>query len=273
MKKIIHISDLHFNRVDQSRVEALHLLIRQITPNVVVVSGDLTQRAKKEEFIAAKGFLDGLELPMLVVPGNHDIPLYNLIERFYSPLKRYTKFITSDLVPFYADNEIAIIGLVSARKGKILSGSISERQLERAETLLGKLDEKIIKIVVTHHPFDIPQDTTHTHAQVIAHSTSAMMRLSKIGIDLFLSGHLHVFHAGDTTTRYVINGYSGLIIHAGTAFSTRVRSGPVSFNLITVDAEHIIVENYAGNTGDAGYSIASLTKFTRGKDGWKIVAS
>src|SRR5437868_15414983 len=115
MRTIVHLSDLHFGRVDPALLDPLRELVRSIVPNVVVVSGDLTQRAKSEEFEAARAWLDTLPGPQIIVPGNHDISLYNVFRRFVQPLERYKRYITDDLDPMYVDEEIAVLGVNTAR--------------------------------------------------------------------------------------------------------------------------------------------------------------
>src|SRR3954471_15101812 len=107
MRKVVHLSDLHFGRIDPALPPALAEAVAQAAPDLVVVSGDFTQRAREQEFIAAAEFLQTLPTPLLAVPGNHDVPLYDVLRRWLSPLGRYQRHITSDLAPFYRDEEIA----------------------------------------------------------------------------------------------------------------------------------------------------------------------
>ena len=115
MRKIVHISDIHFGRIDYGAVELVVEKIRELQPHLVVVSGDLTQRAKSRQFIEAKRFLDRLPQPQIVVPGNHDVPLYNVYDRFVNPLEKFKKYIISDLTPTYFDDEMAVVGVRSGR--------------------------------------------------------------------------------------------------------------------------------------------------------------
>ena len=110
MRTIVHLSDLHFGRIDQAIVEPLATTVTEIKPDVVVVSGDLTQRARSEQFQEAREFLDELPHPQIIVPGNHDVPLYNVFQRFLEPLDKYRRYITDDLEPFYSDEQIALLG-------------------------------------------------------------------------------------------------------------------------------------------------------------------
>src|SRR5690242_8777714 len=102
MRTILHLSDLHFGRTDPALIDPLLAAAREIAPDVVVVSGDLTQRARRAEFAAARAFLDALPSPQIVIPGNHDVPLYDVFSRFFRRLDRYQRTITEDLEPFFA---------------------------------------------------------------------------------------------------------------------------------------------------------------------------
>ena len=128
MKTLVHLSDLHFGRVDYAVVEPLVETIQQIGPGAVVVSGDLTQRARSEQFREARTFLNRLPSPQIIVPGNHDVPLHNAYARFFQALEKYKRYITNDLEPFYADEEVAILGLNTARSLTIKYGRVNEDQ-------------------------------------------------------------------------------------------------------------------------------------------------
>ena len=130
MRTIVHLSDLHFGRVDYAVVEPLVQTVAELAPDVLAVSGDLTQRARSEEFKEAREFLDTLPSPQIIVPGNHDVPLYNVFKRFLQPLDKYKRYITGDLEPFHADAEIAIMGINTARSLTIKDGRINEVQIE-----------------------------------------------------------------------------------------------------------------------------------------------
>lgn len=272
MKTIIHLSDLHFGKVDEKRVEPLLSLIEKIDPDIVIVSGDFTQRAKEKEFIEAQNFLKRIKRPIFVLPGNHDIPLYNVFRRFFFPFKKYLQFISEDLAPSYSDDDIAIIGINSVRRFTISSGRISDKQLEKAGEYLKEIKGGATRIVVCHHPFDLPfqKETHHNHThKVVAGSKSAMRELSKYKVDIFLSGHLHLQHIGDTTLRYKIKGYSALIIQAGTAISKRRRGEPVSFNVLKLDKQAVTVETYSGNSNEPGFDLQSTETYVRTEEGWK----
>ena len=115
MRTVVHLSDLHFGRVDPRLVAPLVQAIKTVAPHLVAVSGDLTQRARRREFVQARAFLQQLTCPQIIVPGNHDVPLYNMAARFLRPLAGYGRYITRDLEPVFVDEEMIVVGLNSAR--------------------------------------------------------------------------------------------------------------------------------------------------------------
>src|ERR1700730_16449971 len=125
MRTIAHLSDPHFGRIEPATVQALILTVTEARPDVVVVSGDFTQRAKERELQEARQFLQTLPSPQIVVPGNHDVPLYNVLARALNPLRNYQRYITKDLDPFYSDDEITIVGINTARSLTLKNGRIN----------------------------------------------------------------------------------------------------------------------------------------------------
>jgi 3',5'-cyclic AMP phosphodiesterase CpdA len=238
MRTIVHLSDLHFGRIDPLLPEPLAESVEAVRPDLVAVSGDLTQRARPEQFAHARAFLDALPSPKVVVPGNHDVPLYNAYLRFFGGLRRFRRYITEDLVPKYADDTMAVIGLNSARALAFKGGRISIGQVEEAREWLCSFPRRVIKIIVTHQPFDLPPGRG---GRVIGRAQMTMRRLAECGADLFLSGHLHSGYTGDTSFRYQIEGFSALVVQAGTATSTRGRGEANSFNVIRIDPSEIDV--------------------------------
>ena len=184
MRTIVHLSDLHFGRVDRELLEPLRDRVRALEPHVVVVSGDLTQRAKPGQFREAKAFLDSLPQPQVVVPGNHDVPLYNVFQRLFSPLGKYKRIISRDLEPEFIDEEVAVVGVNTARSLVLKDGSINSRQVERVRSRMCALDDRVMKIVVTHHPFDVPED--HNDAEIVDKAERAMQAFLQCGADLLL---------------------------------------------------------------------------------------
>lgn len=272
MRTIVHLSDLHFGKVEKKRILPLAELVNSMKPDLVVVSGDLTQRATAKEYGEAKSFLKRIKRPKFIVPGNHDIPLYNIFARSFRPFRKYSKYISEDLSPTYIDKEIAVVGINSVRPYTISSGRVSKKQIETAESFLDTASHDMTKIIVCHHPFDLPynKDVHHKHThKVIGSSVRAMKRLASKKVDIFLAGHLHVTHIGDTTARYKIKDYSGIIVQAGTALSRRIRGELVSFNVLKIDSRYIEINCYTGEAKGSGYVITGTHKYKKGPHGWK----
>jgi 3',5'-cyclic AMP phosphodiesterase CpdA len=270
MRTLVHLSDLHFGRVDESLLAPLRDRLTQLAPHLVVVSGDLTQRARSEQFVQARQFLDTLPKPQLVVPGNHDVPLHNVFKRFVNPLKNYRRHIDGDLEPFFSDDEIAVAGINTARSLTFKDGRISQEQVALLQERFNALDEPIMKIVVTHHPFDLPASSGDSH--LVRRAGMAMRVFAACGADILLSGHMHLTHAGNTAARYALGGYAALTIQAGTATSTRARGEANSFNAIHVARDEVRLESYAWKPESSVFSLAASTIFEREAQCWREVA-
>lgn len=270
MRTLVHISDIHFGRVNYEILDPLVDLINGMKPDVVVISGDLTQRARAEQFKEAKAFLDRLPQPQIVIPGNHDVPLYNVFKRFFQPLDNYLGYITKDLEPFYKDDEMVIVGVNTARSLTFKGGRINEEQVARIKEKLCVGHEELTKIVVTHHPFDVPPG--HDEDDLLGRAEMALGELAPCGADLFLAGHLHVDHIGNTAKRYDIKGYSALLVQAGTATSTRARGASNSFNLIRIDHPYLTVEPIIWNEEKKVFEHTPEQRFEHTPNGWVVSA-
>src|SRR5712671_3863019 len=148
MRVIVHLSDIHFGRVDTRLIAPLVETVKEIKPDLVAVSGDLTQRARSHQFREARAFLDSLPHPQIIVPGNHDVPLHNVLSRFARPLDKYRRHITDNLQPVYLDDEIVVVGVNTARSLTIKGGRINEDQVARVREQLCGSDDKLVKTVV-----------------------------------------------------------------------------------------------------------------------------
>jgi len=270
MRTIAHLSDLHFGRIDPAIIAPLSATVTELKPDVVVVSGDLTQRARSAQFKEAREFLDELPQPQIIVPGNHDVPLHNVFARFLRPLDKYRFYITPDLEPFYADSEIAIAGINTARSLTRKNGRINENQIGRVRERLCSLGDEVTKIVVTHHPFDLPEGIGEN--ELVGRAAMAMAILAGCGADLLLAGHLHLSHTGHTAKRYKTAGHSALVVQAGTATSTRGRGEANSFNRIRISHPHITVERFAWQPAQNLFANISTENFQHTPDGWARLA-
>ena len=266
MRTLVHLSDLHFGRVDAELLDPLVAAVAEAKPDLVVVSGDLTQRARKREFEDAGAFLDRLPAPRLVVPGNHDVPLYRVWERFLSPLGKYRRIIEPDLEPSFIDGEIAVVGINTARSLTLKDGRINEEQMAAIRRRFDPLGESVLKVVVTHHPFDLPDQAGDV--DLVGRANEAMEVFARCGVDLLLSGHFHVSEAGSTAARHEIAGYSALVVQAGTATSTRGRGEKNSFNVLRVGSDRIVVERMAWQEDAKSFAPAQTEHFAREGARW-----
>jgi 3',5'-cyclic AMP phosphodiesterase CpdA len=262
---LVHLSDLHFGRIAGEILAPLREAIAAAQPHLVVVSGDLTQRARPAQFRAARDFLESLPAAKLVVPGNHDVPLYDLYQRFFHPLRRYRRHFAADVEPEYVDGEIAVLGVNTARAAVFKGGRINERQVARLGARLRSLPPAVTRIVVTHHPFDLPAPYRSRH--LVGRAAMAMAELARLRADVLLAGHLHASHAGDTTMRYRIPGFAALVVQAGTATSTRGRGEANAFNFLRIERDAVEVERHAWN-GQA-FIAETQARFSRTAEGWR----
>jgi 3',5'-cyclic AMP phosphodiesterase CpdA len=183
-----------------------------------------------------------IDAATLVVPGNHDVPLFDVVERFTSPLSRFREFISTTLEPVHVDDEMIIVGINTARSLAFTEGRINERQVERAIERLSAAPASLLRIIVTHHPFDLPPGVHER--RLLGRSFMAMARLAKANADLFLSGHLHISHVSRAAERYKLDGRSALIVQAGTV-SRRIRGERPSFNVLRLRRPEIELTRWA----------------------------
>jgi 3',5'-cyclic AMP phosphodiesterase CpdA len=268
MHTLVHLSDLHFGTIHDAAVQPLIDTVTAINPDVIAVSGDLTQRARKRQFLAARAFLEALPGQKIVVPGNHDVPLYNLVARFRR-LERYRRYIASDLEPFYCNGGIAVLGINTARSLTFKSGRINEQQVARAKSRLCGLPDSVAKIIVTHHPFDLP--AAYRHGALVGRARMAIKALNECRVDLFLSGHFHVSGAAPTSFQIPVNGYSSLIVQAGTAISMRTRREQNTFNVIRIDLPELSIERMEWMPGRATFVVSGVERFVRSRAGWSFL--
>jgi 3',5'-cyclic AMP phosphodiesterase CpdA len=270
MRTVLHLSDLHFGRTNPATLRPLLDAAKALAPHLVLVSGDLTQRARAWQFREAAEFLAVLPKPQVVVPGNHDVPLYNVFDRFVRPLANYRRYVNPDLQPFYGDEEIAAIGINTARSLTFKGGRINELQVEAARQRLRGLPERVTKVLVTHHPFDLPEG--HPDDDLVGRARMAMEAFVACGADVIVSGHLHVSHTGHTSIRYRIPGRSALLVQAGTATSTRERGEPNSFNVLRIDRPRIIVERHVFDDEARRFVAAAGETFEKIRESWERVS-
>src|SRR4051812_24964675 len=251
MRTIAHISDLHFGRTDPAVLADLQRALQSLKPDLVAVSGDLTQRARSHEFDAAARFLKSLPQPQVIVPGNHDVPLYNVAARWLWPLANYHRYIGKIIQARYADDEIAVLGLNSARSLTVKNGRVNREQVARACAWFGGTIESAVRIVVTHHPFALPP--TETQNTAIGRAKMALSAFADCKVDIVLSGHLHATQAVTSDTLYA-GPHTALLAQAGTATSSRRRHEANAFNLLRISDDRIAIEHHGWSHGFSALS-------------------
>jgi 3',5'-cyclic AMP phosphodiesterase CpdA len=266
MRTIAHISDVHFGTENPAAVEGLLSDLQTIRPNLVAVSGDLTQRARRSEFAAARAFLERIPFPRLVVPGNHDIPLYDVGRRFLRPLHRFRRYITPELAPRYVDEEMAVLGINTARSATWKNGRISLEQIRNLKGLLCPLPPSLFRVIVTHHPF-LPPPNLPMPA-LVGRGPMALQMLQACGADLLLAGHLHVGYSGDMRSYDVKVKRSILVAQAGTALSSRQRGEANAYNKITIEQARVTIDVRQWDGTKFASKVA--TRYAKIGDEWKI---
>ncbi|MEO8123147.1 MAG: metallophosphoesterase [Burkholderiales bacterium] len=223
MTLLVQISDPHFGTEQAPVVEALTRFVDEQSPSIAILSGDITQRARRSQFRAARAFIDRLGVPTtLVIPGNHDIPLYHLAARVAQPYAEFQRAFGRDLEPAFEADDVLVLTLNTTRAYLHERGAVSPRQIERVARRFERAGASQLRIVVTHQPVSVTRaedraDLLHGHAR-------AVRRWAAAGADLILGGHIHLpfvqalHEAGRGLPRAV------WAVQAGTAVSSRVRN-------------------------------------------------
>jgi 3',5'-cyclic AMP phosphodiesterase CpdA len=261
LRRIVHISDLHFGRIAPGVLPALAAAIGQ--PDLLVVSGDLTQRAKDREFAQAEQFLRRLSCPQIVVPGNHDVPFYNVVARWLTPLRNFRRHFGDDLQPSYTDSEIAVVGINTARAATFKNGRINKVQVAGACSRFASLAPTVLRIVATHHPF------AAATGDRLGRAAMAMEGFAQCGVDVVLSGHTHSSDVLSSAGHYPALSRHCLFVQAGTATSTRGRGEANAFNTLTVEDTRLTVARMTWSEASQAFEHSAERAFERTPGGWR----
>ena len=227
MSVLLHISDPHFGTEQAHVMAALLDLSHQQRPDLLVLCGDITQRACADQFRRARAFVDQLHGPLLAIPGNHDIPLFNLGARVLQPYARFSAAFGQDLAPEHESPDMLVLGVNTTRWYRHKNGEVSSEQIERVARRLASASPRQLRVVVVHHPVAVTR-TEEAH-NLLRGRHNALHHWADAGADLVLGGHIHL--------PYVL-ALAGLrqpmwAVQAGTAVSSRVRDGaPNSVNVL-----------------------------------------
>jgi 3',5'-cyclic AMP phosphodiesterase CpdA len=269
MLRIVHLSDLHFGAVRSALARSLPAVVSELCPRLVVVSGDLTQRARSSQFKAAARFLDRLDFPKVVVPGNHDIPLWNVAHRFFTPLARYRKYIGSDPEPVYRDDDLFVAGVTTARSSTRKSGRISHEQIERLQARLGTIPSHVFKAVVMHHPLAPSEE--HEGIPIVGRADMALEVLTREAVDVVFAGHVHHGFTCRTAEKDKGPRHSVLVVQGGSAISRRTRGYPNGFNLLEIEGEQIDLTPYEWSQTEQRFAATDPARF-RNRGVWDVIA-
>jgi 3',5'-cyclic AMP phosphodiesterase CpdA len=273
MVRLLHLSDLHFGAHEPHLVEAVEQWVHEEKPDLVIISGDFTQRARTDQFEQACAFLHRLREAgheVLGVPGNHDVPLYDVLRRFLSPLTRYRRFIDDELCPFHELPGVTVLGINTARSLTFSDGRISHEQVRMIRETFAKTANQM-RILVTHHPlFALPVGDGPELGKAVGRQELALDAINEAGVDVLLAGHNHrasTHNAKDLVTR----AGSALVIQAGTATSHRLRDEEQSFNKIEIEGESVTVtlQSWSGDK----YVSGNAQRYVREGDHWRIVGA
>jgi 3',5'-cyclic AMP phosphodiesterase CpdA len=238
---LLHLSDPHFGTEQPEVVEALLALADQVQPDIAVLSGDITQRARRRQFEAARVFMHKLQAQdRLVIPGNHDLPLFNLWGRLHAPYRGFQRAFGDDLAPVLDRPRYLVIGVNTTRPRRHTQGEVSQAQIEAVATRLRGAGAQQLRIVVTHQPMAVIRQSDREN--LLRNHRAAAVAWAAAGADLLLGGHIHLPYACDLRDELGLQAPSGWgerlrravwVVQAGTALSTRLREGlPNSVNLI-----------------------------------------
>ena len=227
MSVLLHIADTHFGTEQRPVVEALVALAARQRPDLVVLAGDVTQRARPAQFRAAKAFVDRLGAPVLAVPGNHDIALFDPWARLARPYARWAEVFGADLEPVHASAELLVVGVNTTRAWRHKHGEVSAAQIDRVAGLLAAASPRQLRVVVVHQPAAVIE--AKDQRNLLRGHRAATGVWSVAGADLVMGGHIHLPYTlalPDLARRL-------WVVQAGTAVSSRTRSGaPNSVNIL-----------------------------------------
>jgi 3',5'-cyclic AMP phosphodiesterase CpdA len=259
LRRILHLSDLHFGRLQDGLTEPLLDAVARARPHLVAISGDLTQRAQPDQFQAARAFVDRIDTPVVAVPGNHDVPLGAIFERLLNPWGRWRRWLGDDLEPVWRDGRMDVIGLNTADPWRWQRGRFPRNAGARLAALAGLTpDPDRLRIVVAHHPLIQRREDPKAPTRG---GRAGLAALARAGVDLVLTGHLHLWRA---------EAANGMVLcAAGSSLSTRLRGEDNDFNLVEISTDHITIVRHGAPEGSTAYAPVGEATFHRASEGWR----
>mgnify|MGYP001087974630 CR=1 FL=1 len=264
MTRIVHLSDIHFGRDRPELLEPLVAHVNGLNPDLVLISGDLTQRARNHQFAAARAFMDRLDAQVLAVPGNHDTPLDNLYIRLMRPWVRFRRHIARDLEPCVSGQDYVVTSLNTTDPLAWQRGKLRASSLRRACSFLSDDSaEGKVGIVMMHHP---PEHDTDVGKRIMRGADAGLQRLRDCGADIVLCGHLHSWRVAPFRA-----ARSLLLVQAGTGLSTRVRGEPNDLNLLILEDGAVIIEHHVAQEEHFSFKCDSRSIFRKRDGVWNAL--
>jgi len=266
MTRLLHLSDPHFGAVSTGAAEAFLEHANSHQYDFTVLSGDLTMRARKSELEDAKRFVSAIPGPLLVIPGNHDVPATNQpFDRFFRPFHRYSRWFGSELEPEHQEESFHLISLNSTRAfgfhADWSEGFLSREQLASCVPRFDAGNRAPFRILTLHHPLLAPPGHGR---EVVKPLPDLLQTIGDARVDLVLCGH---FHRSQLATAGTLEGWKCVVSQAPTVCSTRLQGEPQGFHVIVFTPEHIeiTVWRFAGGT----FVPTTTSRFERAEGGWK----
>ncbi|MEM8931418.1 MAG: metallophosphoesterase family protein [Acidobacteriota bacterium] len=263
-RRLLHVSDIHFGPHFRPEVaDGLFDLIDRRRPDLLVISGDLTRRAKRRQFEAARAWVDRLPVPWIAVPGNHDVPMYRVWERLLAPYGMYQRVFDEEMEPIVEDDAMLVVGVNTAFNFTVKDGRFTRAALRRLDRVLAGGAGKA-KIVVAHHHLAPPPrfDTN----RVTGRAREALEIMAHHEVEMVLSGHLHQTYIATSEEYYPIGSTPVLLVHSGTTTSSRGRGWERrrnSCNWIVIDAETTTIDHLLWRDEAATFEAWRQQRFPR----------
>lgn len=251
--RLVHLSDIHFGAEVPKLVQAVVENVHRIDPDLVVISGDFTMAGRRREFARAVRFVRSLDVPVLATPGNHDVPVYQLPERFAAPFARYKRSVGRVCERTFLSDEAVLLSLNSARAWDLSlnwsHGHLSDRQVRQADDFFAGAQHARFRALVVHHPFFVPEDLPGF--RVIGNGDAMLKVLARHRVHAVLSGHLHrqSLISREMPLETDAGSHTVLLMQVASATTTRRRQQPNAFNLLEVTREGVFVTEHVEHDG------------------------
>ncbi|SHE88256.1 Calcineurin-like phosphoesterase [Loktanella atrilutea] len=264
--RLVLLTDLHFGRAQPDLVQPLLNSISEADPDLVVIAGDFVQRARAGQFRDARDFVARLRHDWIAVPGNHDIPLYNIFARAFAPRAAFRRYITNETEPLVEDDNMLVIGLDTTHRWSHQRGLIRPAQIDRVSRLIREAGRDRTVVVMAHHPF---HQSPQVEKKVMKGAARALSTWSDCGPHVILSGHLHTWTVEPFLAQK--NRQMTLQVHCGTGLSTRLRGEPNEFAILDLKGDTFSACRMTADTGEMTYSGRSQSRYRRTPEGWQAL--